>query len=176
MDKNRVLMGRVRKASAMAGPVIFENVMMMFTAFINTAMVGGMGAVATAAVAVNSNVIYMLDSTIQGISIGVTALIARYVGARDWKSVRQAVPQCFMSVMSLGLVLWIAALSLHGRIPVWMGAQPEVLPDARRYAFFIAWGILPHYVGLTLSALLRGAGDTRSPMRAVLIGELVHAF
>ena len=49
-------------------------------------------------------------------------------------------------------------------IPLWLGADEEILADARRYLFFYAAGI-PFQTLLTVfSAVLRCAGDTRTPM------------
>ncbi len=148
----------------LAWPALTENLLTMMVQFVNTAMVGGLGQVATAAVGVNSTPMWLVNGIITSVGVGATALVARMTGADDREGAEEACRQAFLSIIGIAAFFFVVMELIAGLIPVWMGAQPEVYADAARYMRLVALGFIPNFTGVTLGATQRGAGDTRTPM------------
>ena len=54
--------------------------------------------------------------------------------------------------------------ALSGQIPIWLGADKSIQADASRYLFFYALGLPLQSCLAVFSAVLRCAGDTRTPL------------
>ncbi len=158
----------------LAWPAIIENLSATMVILVDTAMVGSLGAQATASVAVNASPTWLLGAMVISLGVGATALVARMSGAGD----RLGMHRIALHTLIAGLVLslGIIALILIGApwVPILMGADPAIHQDAAAYMRIVGLGALPNYMGSVSSALLRGSGDTRSPMRASLLAQLVN--
>ena len=73
MEQNKGMRQRVLK---LAVPSIIETLLMSLVEYADTAMVGSLGPLATAAVAVNTPVTWLFNSTIMAISVGGTVAVA----------------------------------------------------------------------------------------------------
>lgn len=145
-------------------PALCENLLATMVQFVDTAMVGALGAMATAAVAVNATPMWLLNGIISALGVGGTALVARMVGARDEAGAVEACRQVFLGALALSMLLFAVVMLLAGMVPVWMRADPALHADASAYMRIVALGFIPHFTGMAMGAVLRGAGDTRTPM------------
>ena len=67
----------------LAWPVLVEQIFTTLISFADTAMVGSLGAGATAAVTISNSPIFLLNGVIMALGVGITALVARARGAGD---------------------------------------------------------------------------------------------
>lgn len=160
---------------ALAWPNIVENITATLVTLVDTAMVGSLGAVATAAVGVCASPSWLMNGLVQSVGIGGTALVARAVGAGDREAAQHIGRQVYRIVILISVV-FSAFMFLVGApwIPVMMQARPEVLPEARAYLRIVSTCYLFHYTAIAMSSLLRGAGDTRTPMICGLMSNLLN--
>ena len=61
---------------ALAWPAVVEQMLMTIVTYVDAAMVGSAGVTATAAVGVNTSVIWMLTGLMAGLGVGASVLIA----------------------------------------------------------------------------------------------------
>ena len=155
-----------RQVLRLAGPSILENLAVIMISFVDAAMIGVMGPAATAAVGVNASPSWLLGGVVQALGVGGTALVARLVGARDHAEAGRV--SGLVLRMAALLSLFLTALMLFGApaVPVIMNADPSVREDAVAYMRLLSLGFIPHYTGIAAGSLIRGAGDTRTPMAA----------
>ena len=73
----------------LAWPTIIEQMMFTVLNFSDTAMVGALGAVATAAVGITSTSIWLSGSVISAVSVGLSIQLAQSVGAGNYKRARE---------------------------------------------------------------------------------------
>ncbi len=148
----------------LAFPTIFENMMSTLVQFADTAMVGSLGAAATAAVAVNASPTWVMNSLVMSVGVGGTALIARLIGGQKQKEAEDACRQVFVLGIAAGLCLMALGYFMAPVIPVIMQADPALYGEAIDYMRIISLGFVPYYTGMALAAAARGAGDMRTPM------------
>ncbi|WP_328338024.1 MATE family efflux transporter [Streptomyces violaceus] len=157
----------------LAGPVYLSLLASVAAGIINTVWVARLGSPAVAAVAVATNT----ENVLLGIALvfgsGTTVLVAHARGARDPMAVRAAVRG--------GWALWalvtplVVAGGLLGREPlarlVLGGADSAALPLAVAYFTLSLPGMSVFFAQQLVDGLLKGTGDTRTPLRLALLSN-----
>jgi len=148
----------------LAWPAILEQLLLTLVRYVDTAMVGSLGANATAAVAINASPTWLISSILSAIGVGYSVQVAHSIGAKDKQATARIVRQALLAVLFMGISIMIICLLIAPHLPKWMGAQPDVLPDAVRYLQIYVLS-LPFQCGsYTFSAVLRCMGDTKTPL------------
>ncbi len=163
----------------LAWPVLVEQILSTLVHSADTAMVGALGANATAAVSISGTPMMLINGIVMSFGMGFTALIARSVGAQDYERARSLTRQALVTVLLLGLPISALCFSLSEAIPKWMGAEPDVLVLATGYNQIIAVGRFFMTLTMVLSAIYRGYGDTKTPMivnTSVNLGNIVGNY
>ena len=156
--------GRLGILWHLAWPAIMEQIMGTLVSFVDTAMVGALGATATAAVAINATSIWLINGILAGVGVGYSVQVANAIGARDDSRARAVMRQGVLAVIVVGLVALGLLEVLAGFIPRWLGADAAVYPQAVSYLRWYALG-MPFVAALSVfSAILRCAGDTKTPL------------
>ena len=171
MEQNKGMRQRVLK---LAVPSIIENLLMSLVEYADTAMVGSLGPLATAAVAVNTPVTWLFNSTIMAISVGGTVAVAQSIGAGKNDRAKRLTDQAFMAVMAFSLVVTVGMLLLSGWVPIWMGAEEEIIATSIRYLRIVLVGIPFAFFTIVFNGILRGAGDTKTPMKLNMMTNVIN--
>ncbi len=156
---------------ALAWPTMLEQLLHTAVQYIDTAMVGSLGTAATAAVGSTTTVNWLIGSSISAFGVGFLSYIARAYGAKDKESASRASAQAVLVVLTIGTLFTALTLGLSPFVPTWMQVDPAIRPTASKYFFIIYLPMLPRTATTIFGALLRAAGDTKSPMK---IGVLVN--
>lgn len=149
---------------SLAWPAIIEQILMTMVSYVDTAMVGSLGANGTAAVSVNAAPTWVVGGILMGVSVGYSVQVSNAVGAGDDERVKKIIRQSLLAVLVCGSIACVVLEALSGHIPRWMGAEPDVLPHAINYLRIYS-AALPFFASMALfSAVLRCMGNTRTPM------------
>ena len=120
-----------KKILKIAWPAMLEQLLACMASLVDTAMVGSLGAVATASVAVNVSLIWVANGLMGALSTGFSYMIARSVGEKNPKKTQSLGLQSVTCAICSGLFLCAFIFCLHRWIPVWMGADADVIQYAR---------------------------------------------
>ncbi|MGH0053889.1 MAG: MATE family efflux transporter, partial [Sphaerochaetaceae bacterium] len=149
---------------ALAWPTILEQFLQVTLTYVDSAMVGSLGAQATAAVSVPASTIWLVNGWMNAFAIGFAVLMARDLGSGKIDKARMDTRQAILSSLFFGIFLTCTFLIIARRLPFWIGAEPEVTPLAQGYYHYIALGYLPNLLMILISTLLRLSGDSRTPL------------
>lgn len=155
---------RLRVMWRLSWPSILEQLLGTLVSYVDTAMVGVLGAAATAAVSVNASPIWLVGGILSGAGVGYSVQVANAVGARDEIRARRVIVQALLAALIIGFGFLALLQLLAGAIPLWMGAKPEVLPLAASYLRFYTLCMPGHAMLYVFSAVLRCTGDTKTPL------------
>lgn len=148
----------------LAWPAILEQIMITAVQYVDTAMVGRLGASSTAAVGLTSSSIWLFNGLFSAASVGFSVQVAHHLGAGRQAEARSVTAQSLRFIMIFGVFVGAVAVALSFPLPNLLGAAPDVAPQAGWYFRIIALG-MPFTLGVNMiSAVMRCAGDTRSPM------------
>lgn len=159
---------------ALAVPAIFENIMSTLVNIVDTAMVGWLGPSATAAAALNSSPMWFIMALSMAISSGTTVLVARAWGAEKYETAGEYARQSLTLCILLGLLLTVVVEIVAPLYPHWMKAEADVIPNAVAYMQIIGFAYIPRFIGMTLYGVVRGSGDTSTPMRVSIAANLLN--
>jgi putative MATE family efflux protein len=163
------------KVLNLSGPALVELALATLVQMVDMIMVGRVGPEAVAAVGLTNQLVFFALSGFLALNVGTTALVARFIGAGDPKAANETARQGFILNLTLGFVVSIIGYMLSERFLVWMGAAPEVLErGGLLYARSIFFGMTFMTVSMGLIAVMRGAGDTRTPMTINIVANLVN--
>lgn len=158
----------------LAWPVFVEQIFTTLVSFVDTMMVGSLGAEATASVSISNSPVFLLNGLVMSLGVGITALVARATGAEDKDMVRRLMRHALLAILYVGAPVTVLLLCLSRLIPLWMGAAPEILDTAAQYNFIVTCGRIFSLTGMILNSAFRGYGDTKTPMKANLVLNVVN--
>ncbi len=157
-------------------PVIIQDGCSMLLQLVDSAMVGHLGAVAIAAVAINVAPMWLISGIGTALSTGCGALISRSVGAKDES---RANGIACLSLLLSSLLGISAALVFFFTAPLItrnMGAAEDVLDLAVIYIRIIAISYIFQYFNMILGTLFRSIGKFKTPMAVNLLMGIFNVF
>ena len=154
-------------------PLFLEQILSTMVSFADTAMVGALGVNATAAVSISNSFVFLLNGAIMALGTGLTAYVARSVGAKDYEAAKAYIRHAIILLILVGLPIALIPVFLSKQIPGWMGAEPQILDDASAYLFITSSFRIFTMAMMVFGSVLRGRGDTKTPLR---VNIFVNAF
>ncbi len=159
------------------GPMVLANLLQSLSGTLNGVFLGRMlGVQALASVSAFFPVLFLLIAFMIGLGAGASVPIGQAWGARQPDTVRAIAG----TALAVGL-LFGAAVALFGGLfaaPAMrlLGTPPDVLETATAYARVVLLGMPGLCVFLLATSLLRGVGDTVSPMWSLVLSTGVGMF
>jgi putative MATE family efflux protein len=150
----------------LAWPVVLQNLFRTFMIVVDTAMVGRLGTVALASMSVIGPIGYSTIAVLMALGVGTIATVARAFGEGDSEKREREAATSILVALVAGLVLVVPAMILLPKLVVFLEVpgNAEIGGYARQYLFFFALAIPGLLLENAASAILRGSGDTRTPM------------
>ena len=142
---------QTRELLDLAWPAILEQLLLTTATYVDTAMIGVLGAEATAAVAVNSSVVFLIVGLLTAAGVGYSVQVAHSLGAREWERAgmvstrpcwvhwQLGLPECFAWVLFPGRSRygWVQ-MSLFKQTPAaTCSSMPLACPFSRVWQFFL---------------------------------------
>jgi len=144
--------------------------------FTDFAMVGDLGPQALAAVGVGGQFYWLIESLAAIAPGGLTAILARAVGAGDTALADQSLRQAHLQGMLLGLFGSLALFPFTREAIGLYGVEPDVVALGADYLWWRLWGTIPLSIAMVFGAGLRAAGDVRTPLVAGVVAAGVNLF
>ena len=126
------------------------------------------------AVSTGSQVLNLVTFVVTQLAMGVTVLIARYIGEKREKEIGAVLGGAAVVFTILAGCLFVLLVLFARPISVLMQAPQEALALTTSYVRICGCGILFIVAYNVLSAVFRGLGDSRSPLLFVLVACLVN--
>ena len=131
--------------------------------FIDAAMVGHLGAKASAAIGIVETTGWLLGGLSSAANMGFSVQVAHAIGANDFKRARQVLRQSLVCGIIWALSITAIAISISSPLPYWLGGSAEIAHDATLYfAIFSAFGIFFQMEGLA-GSMLKCSGNMKIP-------------
>ena len=151
-------------------PILAGNVLQSLNGSVNAVWVGRfLGEQALTATANTNNIMFFLLGAVFGVGMAATILVGQAMGARDMPGARRVIGTSATFFVAVSLAIALAGLPLSRHILGWMGTPAQALPLAEAYLRIIFMAVPFLYLFAMLSAILRGAGDTRTPFAFLML-------
>lgn len=159
---------------SLAWPAIVEQLLNMAVGLVNTYLVGHLGATPLAAVGLGDQVVVIFAVLFSAVAVGSTALVARHMGAEEQGMADLIASQSVLLGVAMGIVSSVATFVLSGPILKALGAAPDVQVQGAIYLHIVSTTLFLMAVMFVGNAVLRGAGDTRTPMLVMFGINLIN--
>jgi MATE family multidrug resistance protein len=163
-----------RDVLRLALPATGEQTLSMMVGIVDTFLVGHLGAAPLAAVGLANQWVFMATTLFGAIATGSTALIARFIGAREPEQANQVLCQSMLLGALIGVVTTALGLALAEPAVLLLGAQDEVIGLSRDYLLIASSIFFFSTLMFVGNASLRGAGDTRTPLYVMLVVNVLN--
>lgn len=151
-------------------PILGANVLQSLNGSINAFWIGRfLGEAALTAITNANNVLFFLLGAVFGLGMAATILVAQAMGRRDTAQARRMIGTSATFFFCLSLLVALAGLPLSRQLLQWMGTPAEALPHADGYLRVIFLAVPFLYMFTFVTAVLRGAGDSRTPFRFLML-------
>ena len=156
-------------------PVLGALILQAAYGAVDLLVVGRFGSTSgLSAVSTGSQVLNLVTFVVTQLAMGVTVLIARYIGEKREKEIGAVLGGAAVVFTILAGCLFVLLVLFARPISVLMQAPQEALALTTSYVRICGCGILFIVAYNVLSAVFRGLGDSRSPLLLVLVACLVN--
>jgi len=156
-------------------PMLIGNVFQQLYNVVDSIIVGKfIGKEALGAVGAAFPVIFVLISFVVGIASGSTIIISQYYGAKQFNNIKKAIDTIFIFLFFAALVITAAGLLLSRFIFMAIGLPEVVIPQATLYLQVYLSGIILFFGYNGVTAILRGLGDSRTPLVFLIISTIMN--
>ncbi|MDX2414283.1 MAG: MATE family efflux transporter [Bacteroidales bacterium] len=156
-------------------PMLAGSIFQQLYNVVDSIIVGRfIGKEALAAVGASFPVIFVLISMIIGLAMGVTIIISQYFGAKDYEKVRRAIDTMFITLFFASILTTIAGILFSEEIFLLLNLPENIMPQALTYLNIYLLGMVGFFGFNGVSAVLRGLGDSITPLVFLIISTLTN--
>ncbi|WP_078551546.1 MATE family efflux transporter [Bacillus alkalicellulosilyticus] len=168
--------GRIsRKMLLFSWPIFFANLLQTSYQFIDSLWVGNLlGAGALGAISISATVIFTILSFIIGVNGASLTILSQYRGAKDEEGLKKALNAFVFVLGTMTLVLSLVGFLFAGPILSFLGTPDSIYPVALSYLQINFIGILFLFGYNFIGTVLRAMGDSKTPVRFVLIAVILN--
>ena len=177
-DKTDFTQGRILpKLAFFMLPILGALVLQAAYGAVDLLVVGRFGSTSgLSAVSTGSQVLNLVTFVVTQLAMGITVLIARYLGEKRPQYIGQVIGGAAIVFTLLAAALFVVLVFFARLISSLMQAPAEALDLTASYVRICGSGIFFIVAYNMLSALFRGLGDSRSPLIFVLVACIVNVI
>lgn len=155
-------------------PILLGNVLQSINGSINAIWIGKFLGAAALTGANNANiVIFLLIGAVFGISMASTILIAQNFGAQKIAEAKRVTGTSATFFLALSMIFSISGFFAAPGILSWMGTPADAMPYGTAYLRVMFLSLPVSYAFFFVNGALRGAGDSRTPFRFLVLSVLL---
>ncbi len=158
----------------LAVPMILEMVLESLFAIVDIYFVNKVGIEASSTVVLTEASLTILYSVAWGLSIGVTALVARRAGEKNFKAASDIAAQSIILGIILSVIVSVIGFFFPVQILRLMGATEKVAAENYLYTQIMLTGNIVIVLLFINNAVFRGAGNASIAMRVLLLANAIN--
>lgn len=157
-------------------PVLIEQILTTTIGIVNTMMVSGISMAAISAVSIIDSINYVIMNLFTSFATGGTVVVAQQIGAKDLDGANETSSQSMTVCVLTALISGIAVIVFGPQIIELLFSEAEVEIKSFALIYLRYSGLsYPFLAAYSMAAgILRASGNTRTPMRASLLSNIVN--
>ena len=150
-------------------PAILAQVSTILMFYIDDAMVGSLGAQASASIGIIATTTWLFWSIISCVATGFSVQVAHLVGANDLSGARSVFRQSMVAALVVAVLTMVVGAAISFRLPYWLGGTADIAGDASIYFLIFVLGAPVSMANMLASSMLRCAGNIKVPSIANVV-------
>lgn len=153
-------------------PAILTQITSIVMQYIDSAMVGALGAKASAAIGLVASSTWLFNGVTYAVSAGFSVQVAHHIGGKEPEKARNVERHGLVTAFLLSGLLCLLGVLISGKLPGWLGGETDIQKDASAYFFALSLMLPFSQLNSLCSAFLQCSGDmvTPSVLNAAMCG------
>ncbi|MBO4906733.1 MAG: MATE family efflux transporter [Bacteroidaceae bacterium] len=160
---------QLRLVLMLSVPAILSQLSTILMFYIDDAMVGSLGAEATASIGLVATSLWLFWSVISCISTGFSVQVAHLIGADDLDGARSVFRQSIATSVALSVLVALVGVAVAFPLPRWLGGDETINGDATLYFLIFCAGAPMAMLEFISGSMLRSAGNIKVPSIANMV-------
>ena len=144
-------------------PGILTHITSTVMQYIDSAMVGALGANASASIGLVSSSTWLINGIAYALSAGFSVQVAHCIGAGQEDEAKNVVRHGLITTSFVSMLTCLVSLMISGRLPVWLGGDAAICKDATAYFVTFALMIPFFQMNTVVASFLQCSGDMVTP-------------
>ena len=187
--KSDTLLAKIRNGAQLTGreklelivelsiPSMLAQITTVMMFFIDAAMVGHLGAAASASIGLVETTTWLMGSILSAVSLGFSVQVAHFIGANDFTRARQVFRHAWVCGVVFSVLMALVGASIHQSLPYWLGGKDDIAPMSSGYFLIFSLTLPAVLLFHLMSAMLKSAGEMRVPsLLSIMMCGLDVAF
>ncbi len=154
---------KLRLIMQLSIPSILSQVSSILMSYIDAAMVGSLGAKASAAIGLVQSTTWLFGGIANAAIMGFSVQAAHFIGANDLKKVRLVFRLGLMTLAIMAMVLTLVCVCIANPLPYWLGGGTDIAPLSTSYFLIYCISLPVYMIGMMASAMLKSSGNMKIP-------------
>lgn len=154
---------QIRQVWRLSLPAILTQITTIVMQYIDSAMVGALGANASAAIGLVASSTWLMNGITHSVSAGFSVQVAHHIGAEQEDKARNVVRHGLISALILSGFLCLFCVGISKFLPIWLGGEVDIQADAA--AYFLVFALMLPFSQLNhlCASYLQCSGDMVTP-------------
>ena len=166
-------MARREKLNLIVGlsiPSMLAQISTVMMFFIDSSMVGHLGAEASASIGLIESTTWLIGSLLSAAATGFSVQVAHFIGANDFVKARQVFRHALICGLLFSVCLALIGVAIHLPLPYWLGGGSDIADNSSRYFLIYALALPFIFLYHTSEMMLKSAGNMHTPsVMAILV-------
>lgn len=186
LSKTNILLGKVQNGGPMpiaeqatlalylAFPAIISQLITILMEYVDSAMVGQLGASASASIGIVSTTTWLMGGLCSSIAGGFGVMVAQSIGARNNLRARQILRVAIRFTLVVSSVIGLIGIIIAPFLPQWLGGEVSIQDDATTYFLVFSASIPIWEVNYLMASMLRSTGNMKVPSIVNIVSCLLN--
>ena len=154
---------QVKLSLMLSYPAILAQLSSVMMQYIDTSMVGHLGAAAGASIGLVSTCIWLMCGFVMAATSGFSVQVAHHIGGNDFRGARDILRQGLVCVLGFSALIGLLGVAVSQQLPVWLGGGEDIHADASRYFLIMSLFMPAMMMDWTCAAMLQASGNMKVP-------------
>ena len=159
----------------LAIPIMISMLLTASYNIIDGIWVAGLGQAAIAGIGFVTPIFMILNGVSVGLGSGATSSISRFVGAKNHEGANKSAAHALLIFLVASIILTVILLSVQEPLLRIYGASGQNLAEGIKYGTPLFLGLIAFMFGNGGSGILRGEGDMKRAMYAMIVSVTLMA-
>ena len=163
MNYKKMTREHLRQVIALSIPAVLAEISSIIMQYIDAAMVGSLGANATAAIGLVSSTTWLFGGLCIALAAGFSIQAAHSIGGGRVQEARSIMRQSVITALIASLLLAAAGVLAGIHLPEWLGGAKDIQDDARNYFIIYVLSLPAVQLNRLAGGLLQCSGNMKVP-------------
>lgn len=154
---------KIKLVVTLSIPSIMAQLTSIIMQYIDAAMVGRLGANATAAIGLVASTTWLFGGLCISATAGFSIQVAQLIGAKKYDKAQLVLRHSYLVILGISLLLAAIGICISGQLPLWLGSSGSISKDAAAYFLVFACSLPAMALNRLAASMMQCSGNMKVP-------------